>query len=1083
MIRIGVIRLLCGIIFASRLALVVAQEQPPSQPKITSVTLEGTNIIVKVSAPAGLRKVTLETRSHLESSTWAPKALQRFDSATTDSQELTFVLRRSANLEVLRVRADATDALPAAFFKGTNQFAGPQAAAPTSPPTPGSVNDTSGGGPSGVFPGPTERTVAESDIWKVYGDTLYFFNNLRGLQVINIADPAAPILKGTFSIAASGEQMYVLPSGHAVLLTRSWCSEPGSKILIVDGSGTAPTLAATIPISGYLAESRMVGSALYLVSQDYRERALETGGTMWEPVMVLTSIDLANPAAPIKRNTQTLAGYPNTIYATDRYLLTVAWNNYYIGSDLQLVDISSPTGEFTVLSTIHATGAVADKFKLNINGDTLTIISHAWTDDTTRWTTMLENFSLANPRAPVKVGSLRLAQGEQLHATRFDGNRAYIVTFFRIDPLWIVDLSDAAHPKIAGELQVPGWSTYLQPLGDRVVALGIDDTNSWRVAVSLFDVSDVAAPKLLSKVALGENSSWSEASYDEKALTVLPDDGLILVPFTGYTTNGQASHVQLIDLAQNSLTARGQISDHIYPRRATLHRDHIVSISGREFISYNAANRDQPVLKARIDLAWPVNKVFLSGDYLLELDTGSYNGGYYYYSAYSQQSPAPVIRVARADHPETILSATTLPNDFPITGADLRNDKLYVVQSRASYYPGIVLWDLASAGSPQQDVPTADFIFSIWDVSQLPAVSKSSELHVPMTDDLGSLTPLWPKPNLLVWSGGLQFNWWWGGPIDFVGVPLPVSATQMATTANVGIAAPIAPIGRFWGSSGGRLAAFDVSDSSAPILKNVIEIATNSWNFSKPFVTEGLVYLSHQTTEQILIPIDPVPTDPTDPSKTNTTIIPQGWGDGTNIIRFITRTFLDVVDYTDAANPVIRKPVNIPGSLEGASHQGGVIYTTGPHFDADGNSNGNEFFDASAYDGVAAFLIDSLALTNWPHPIVVQSPDIFIGSPTNLTRWQLADDGMFTMLSTTETKAPVYTFHFFGNLAALNTGDNILLYDATDRAALKLSGQAPVSCNTNNDLDNSDGSVQRGLYIPLSDYGVQYIAVTPPPAQ
>src|SRR5438045_9705878 len=108
--------------------IAAAMADPASGPQITSVSIEGTNIVVKVSAPAGLRKITIETRSRLEAATWAPKALRRFDSATTTAQELTFTLSRSANLEVLRVRGDDTEALPAQFFKGTNQFAGPQGA-------------------------------------------------------------------------------------------------------------------------------------------------------------------------------------------------------------------------------------------------------------------------------------------------------------------------------------------------------------------------------------------------------------------------------------------------------------------------------------------------------------------------------------------------------------------------------------------------------------------------------------------------------------------------------------------------------------------------------------------------------------------------------------------------------------------------------------------------------------------------------------------------------------------------------------------------------------------------------------------
>src|SRR5207247_7921943 len=156
-----------------------------------------------------------------------------------------------------------------------------------------------------------------------------------------------------------------------------------------------------------------------------------------------------------------------------------------------------------------------------------------------------------------KLGQLELGVGEQLFGTRFDGDRVYVVTFLTrtgIDPLWIVDLSDASRPRITGELEVPGFSTYLHPLGDRLVAIR-PETNS--TTVSLFDVADATKPDLLSRVSLGERFSWSEANFNEKAFNVLPDAGLILVPFSGSSADNYIQAVQLVDLKRDALQARG----------------------------------------------------------------------------------------------------------------------------------------------------------------------------------------------------------------------------------------------------------------------------------------------------------------------------------------------------------------------------------------------------------------------------------------------------------------------------------------------------------------------------------------------
>src|SRR5579862_1082179 len=176
------------------------------------------------------------------------------------------------------------------------------------------------------------------------------------------------------------------------------------------------------------------------------------------------------------------------------------------------------------VSSLTTAGSVPDKFKLNYTNGVFTSISENWRWNTgTGPITKLETFRLPDPRSMgpggiSKLGELELGSGEQLHATRFDGNLVYVVTFFQIDPLWVVDLSDPTKPHIAGSVNVPGWSSYISPLGDRLVTLGVESN---RVAVSLFDVRDPSHPASLSHLVLGQNYSWSDANYDEKAFTVL----------------------------------------------------------------------------------------------------------------------------------------------------------------------------------------------------------------------------------------------------------------------------------------------------------------------------------------------------------------------------------------------------------------------------------------------------------------------------------------------------------------------------------------------------------------------------------
>ncbi|HKU12936.1 MAG TPA: beta-propeller domain-containing protein [Steroidobacteraceae bacterium] len=119
--------------------------------------------------------------------------------------------------------------------------------------------------------------------------------------------------------------------------------------------------------------------------------------------------------------------------------------------------------------------------------------------------------------------------GEQLHAVRFFGDRAYVVTARVVDPLYVLDLSVPEDPVIAGSLEIPGVSTYLQPTGPEggevVLAVGGQtDATGTRdgVKVELFDVHDILRPRSLGSHVFGRRGSSSEAVSDPHALTLLP---------------------------------------------------------------------------------------------------------------------------------------------------------------------------------------------------------------------------------------------------------------------------------------------------------------------------------------------------------------------------------------------------------------------------------------------------------------------------------------------------------------------------------------------------------------------------------
>lgn len=136
------------------------------------------------------------------------------------------------------------------------------------------------------------------------------------------------------------------------------------------------------------------------------------------------------------------------------------------------------------------------------------------------------------------VGRLEhLAEGESIQSARFMGDRAFLVTYRQVDPLFAIDLSDPAAPKAVGELKMPGFSSYLHPFDERHI-LGIgqettaegDAVRTGGVKLALFDVSDLTQPRLVQQLVIGEQGSYSDALYNHKAVLFDRDRHLLGFP-------------------------------------------------------------------------------------------------------------------------------------------------------------------------------------------------------------------------------------------------------------------------------------------------------------------------------------------------------------------------------------------------------------------------------------------------------------------------------------------------------------------------------------------------------------------------
>ena len=158
-----------------------------------------------------------------------------------------------------------------------------------------------------------------------------------------------------------------------------------------------------------------------------------------------------------------------------------------------------------------------------------------------------------------QIGILEnISDGENLYAVRFMGDKAYMVTFKQVDPLFVIDISKPTEPKILGELKIPGFSSYLHPYDEtHLIGIGQDvevqqtkygeRTVTKGVKVSLFDISDYTNPKEVQSLVINEKS-YSDASYDHKAVLFSKERNILAFPIISNVDNETKSEYVVLSI-------------------------------------------------------------------------------------------------------------------------------------------------------------------------------------------------------------------------------------------------------------------------------------------------------------------------------------------------------------------------------------------------------------------------------------------------------------------------------------------------------------------------------------------------------
>ena len=466
-----------------------------------------------------------------------------------------------------------------------------------------------------------ELGVDESDVVKVAGSLVVRLRDGE-LLAYDVAGDEPSLLSATRIDDARGSTAWlgdpggelVLVDGRAVVIGTS---DDGlsSTITTVDlADPTSPSVVDTTTVRGRASAVRLHGDVVRVVLQNglpeldfsfpdgafgemrsrLRNRALVRDTTLadWLPTvdgdpivdcgdvavpdddeiaLGTTTLVAFDPADPTTRTTTAVATDSDVSYfSTDRFYLaatapTWGWVDCMgcrpigapgPGGTTPIFAFALDGTDATYVASGEVEGTIADRWSMDAVGGSLRLAvgPSSETGNFNSLVTLREDGS-----SLVEDGRVdRLGVDEQIKSVRWFDDLAIVVTFRQTDPLYAIDLSDPAAPRLMGELKIPGFSEYLHPLGEhRLIGMGQDATLTGMTRgaqAALFDVTDLTNPRQLDVVRYGKDRQ-AGAATDPRQFTWLPDQRVALtVVSEGWT--GTTGWVSVLSLGDGSMSNR-----------------------------------------------------------------------------------------------------------------------------------------------------------------------------------------------------------------------------------------------------------------------------------------------------------------------------------------------------------------------------------------------------------------------------------------------------------------------------------------------------------------------------------------------
>ena len=321
----------------------------------------------------------------------------------------------------------------------------------------------------------------------------------------------------------------------------------------------------TFEIDGNINSSRKIGDNLYLITQSYvnhvgisdgeykydlpsykdsatnKEKDISLAQLFYLPEAINQSVttisgiklnDLKAEAVMIS-----YLGNSETIYMSTEnlYITTTSYNYnnnraYAPSNHTNIYKFALDNSKVTFSSRGKVEGTILNQFAMDEYDGHFRIATTTWINNGGRSNNMFVLDKNMN-----KTGQItNIAPNENIYSVRFLGDKAHMVTFEVVDPLFVIDLKNPAKPTILGELKIPGYSTYLHPYDENhLIGFGYDadnDGNTRGLKLSMFDISDLSNPKEKFTTVIGDRGSHSELLYNHKALLFSKEKNIFAFP-------------------------------------------------------------------------------------------------------------------------------------------------------------------------------------------------------------------------------------------------------------------------------------------------------------------------------------------------------------------------------------------------------------------------------------------------------------------------------------------------------------------------------------------------------------------------